>query len=180
MKQIHSLPGGWLLLAALALGLAPQAARAAVTPKDVQVVGRVLGFLSNPLSGDVRLGIVYDPANAASAADEQAMAGLLGSGLQVASVNLIPVPVPISNLAAAKVDVYFLVAGLGPQAASVGAQAAAQKAVCVTTDLTAVQAGSCAVAVQSDPKVQITVNKAALAGSGLAFGSAFMLMITEI
>jgi hypothetical protein len=44
----------------------------------------------------------------------------------------------------------------------------------------ATQAGNCAVSVQSDPKVQITVNKAAASASGVSFASAFLMMVTEI
>jgi hypothetical protein len=36
------------------------------------------------------------------------------------------------------------------------------------------------VAVQSAPAVKITVNKSAAAASGISFGAAFMMMITEI
>jgi hypothetical protein len=160
--------------------LTPFAASAAVTAKDIQVAGRVLGFTATPLTGDVKLGIVYDPANAASTADEQALMGILGSGLTVGGVNLIGVPVTIANVATTPADVLFLTAGLGAAGAAAGTEAAAKKQICITTDLSATQAGNCAVSVASDPKVQITVNKAAASGSGVSFGAAFMLMITQI
>jgi len=160
--------------------LTPFAASAAVTAKDIQVAGRVLGFTATPLTGDVKLGIVYDPANAGSTADEQALMGILGSGLAVGGVNLIGVPVTLANVASTPADVLFLTAGLGAAGAAAGTQAAAKKQICVTTDLAATQAGNCAVSVASDPKVTITVNKAAASASGVSFGAAFMLMITQI
>lgn len=169
-----------LSLAAVAAAMLCGPANAQVTAKDVQVAGRVLGFLDPPMSGDVTLGIVYDPSVAASVADEQALLGILGRGLQVAGVNLIPVPVPISGVASAQMGVYFLTSGLGAAAAQAGNAAAAQKAVCITTDASATRAGFCAVAVETDPKVNITVNKAAAGQSGTNFTSAFMLMIREI
>jgi hypothetical protein len=164
-------------LAALSMGLPAQAA---VTAKDVQVAGRVLAFTATPLSGDVRLGIVYDPGNAVSVADERALLGILGKGLPVGAVRLIPVPIPLGQLANTPADVLFLTAGLGASAAPVRTAADAQQIMCITTDLAATQAGDCAVAVQSDPKVEITVNKAAAAASSVSFGTAFMLMITQI
>jgi hypothetical protein len=160
--------------------LAPFAAHAAVTAKDIQVAGRVLGFTATPLTGNVHLGIVYDPSNAASTADEQALMGILGSGLTVGGVNLIGVPVTIANVATTPADVLFLTAGLGAAGAAAGTEAAAKKQICITTDLAATQAGDCAVSVASTPKVQITVNKAAASASGVSFGAAFMLMITQI
>ncbi len=163
-----------------AVALLPTLANAAVTAKDVQVAGRVLGFTAAPLTGNVKVGIVYDPANAASTADEAALVGILGSGLQVGSVTLIPVPIPIGNVASTPSDIIFLTAGLGIAGGKAGAQAAAEKILCITTDLSATQAGSCAVSIQTVPTVQITVSKAAAAASGISFASAFMLMITEI
>jgi hypothetical protein len=160
--------------------LAPAAAGAAVTATDIQVAARVLGFTTTPVTGTVKLGIVYDPANAASAADEAALLGILGSGLTVGAVTLVPVAVPIASVGSAAADVLFLTSGLGTGAAPAGAAAAAKKIICITTDAAANVAGDCAVAVQSDPAVKITVNKAAAAASGVSFGAAFMMMITEI
>lgn len=172
-------------LRSLALGIAmasllPLTAGAAVTAKDIQIAGNVVSFTSSPPSGNVKLGIVYDPANAASAADEQALVGILGSGLAVGGFTFVPVPIVIANVASTPADIFFLTAGLGAAAAQVGSAAASAKKLCITDDLSATQAGYCAVSVQSDPKVTITVNKAAAAASGISFASAFMLMVTQI
>jgi hypothetical protein len=167
-----------ILLAGLAA--AGGSAQAAVTPKDIQVAARVLGFTATPITGTVKLGIVYDPANAGSAADEQALLGILGSGLSVGAVTLVPVPVPVASVGSAGADVLFLTSGLGGGAAAAQQAAAAKKIMCITTDIAANAAGACAVAVQSAPSVKIIVNKAAADASGVSFGTAFMLMITEI
>lgn len=169
-----------LSLTIMAATFIPAAGHAQVTAKDMQVAGRVLNFTSSPYSGTVKLGIVYDPSVAASTADEQALAGILGSGLAIGSVTLVPVPVPLAQLGTAQVNVFFLTSGLGAAAAAVQKQAAAGKILCITTDLSATQAGYCAVSVQSDPKVQITVNKAAASATGISFASAFLMMVTEI
>jgi hypothetical protein len=160
--------------------LIPAASHAGVTAKDIQVAARVLGFTSSPLTGSVKMGIVYDPANTASAADEQALLGILGSGLAVGNVTLVPVPISIDKLGSTPADFLFLTAGLGTEATKVGTQVSAAKVLCITNDLAATQAGNCAVNVQTAPSVQITVNKATAAASGVSFASAFMLMITEI
>ena len=169
-----------MVSAFIAFSPAPAQAQAQVTAKDVQVAARVLNFTATPFTGNVKLGIVYDPSVAASAADEQALTGLLGSGLAVGSINLVPVPVPIGKLSSTPVDVLFLTSGLGAAGAAVGTQAASAKQLCITTDTAATAAGDCAVSVQSDPKVQITVNKASASATGVSFASAFLMMVTEI
>ncbi len=172
--------GRFIAMGMAVAGLLPLPAHAAVSAKDIQVVARVLGFTTTPLTGNVKMGIVYDAANAGSAADEQALLGILGSGLTVGALTLIPVPITIDKLGSTPAGFLFLTAGLGAEAAKVGSQANAAKLLCITNDLAATQAGSCAVTVQTANGVQITVNKAAAQSSGVAFASAFMLMITEI
>ncbi len=153
---------------------------AAASQKDMQIAGRVLGFVSTPITGDVKFGIVYDAANAASNKEEQDLVALLGSGLKVGNVNFIPVPVPIDKLDSTASDVLFLTGGLGADGAKVGAAAKAKKEICITADIAATQAGNCTLSIQSEPKVQITVNKAAADASGVSFSAAFKMMITEI
>ena len=174
MPRLHS------MLVCIGMFIAPTASHAAITAKDIQVAGRILGFTTTPLIGNIRMGIVYDPANARSETDERTLLGILGKGLPIGNITLIPVPITIENLATTPADVLFLTHGLGGEAAKVGAQANAAKTLCITTDLSATKAGNCAVSVQTAPNVQITINKAAAAASGIDFESAFLLMITEI
>jgi hypothetical protein len=169
-----------LSLSAAAL-LVPAPGQAAVSAKDVEVAARVLNFTATPYAGRVRFGIVYDPNDADSTADERAILAIMGTGLSVGSIELVPVPVPIARLRTVPADVLFLTTGLdGGGAAAVGNRAAAAKTLCITTDLAATQAGECAVSVQSDPRVEITINAAAASASGISFGSAFLMMVTEI
>ncbi len=174
---------GAICAAAILTPAAGQAAATAVpatTTREIQVAGRLLALTSNPLSGDVKMGIVYDPHDAASAQDERALAAILGSGLDVGDVTLIPVPIPIGRIGTSSTDIIFLTPGLGAEAALAGEQAVRKKILCITTDLAATQAGFCAVSLQIDTKVHISINVAALAASDISFTEAFMLMIREI
>jgi hypothetical protein len=160
--------------------LTAQASDAAVTSRDMQVAGRILALTSNPLSGDVRVGIVYDPDNPTSMQDERALKAILSGGLTVGDVNLIPVPVRIDRIGKIPTNILFLTTGLGAKAGLAGDQAAREKILCITPDPAATQAGFCALSLQVDAKVHITVNHAALAASDVSFTEAFMLMIHEI
>jgi len=167
-------------LAGAAVCALPLAGHAAVTAKDIQVAGRVLGFTANPPSGTLKFGIVYDPDIPGSARDEQDLLGILGTGLTIGNVTLVPVPIMISQIGTVPADLFFLTANMGADGAKVAAEATARKILCITTDLSETQAGNCALGVQTLPKVQITLNKAAAASSNVSFVSAFLLMITEI
>jgi hypothetical protein len=167
-------------IAALFSAVVAGAAFADVSQTDVEIGGRVLGFLTTPMSGDTKLSVIYAPVNAASTADEKALIGLLGTGLKAGNVTFQPAPVELDKIDAVTGGVIFLTAGLGADGAKVAAALKAKKLICITTDLAAVQAGYCAIHLKAVPKVQITVNKALAEQLGISFGAAFKLMITEI
>jgi hypothetical protein len=166
--------------AALLSSVLAGAALADVSQTDVEVGGRVLGFLATPISGETKLSVVYAPANPASTVDEKALIGLLGTGFKAGNVTFQPTPVELDKIDSVAGGVIFLTGGLGADGAKVAAMLKAKKLICITTDLAAVQAGYCAIHLKAVPKVQITVNKALADQLGISFGAAFKLMITEI
>jgi hypothetical protein len=169
-----------LVMGVAVLTVAGSAALADVTQTDVEIGGRVLGFLATPMTGDTKLSVVYAPGNAASAAEQKALMGILGSGLKVGNVTFQPTAVELDKVESVGGGVVFMTGGLGADAAKVAAVLKAKKLICMTTDIAVVQGGYCAIHLKSVPKVQITVNKALADQIGISFGAAFKLMITEI
>ena len=167
-------------LATCCLVLFGASARAQFTLNDLQIAGRALGFLEKPLSGDVKAAIVYAPEDPRSVAEADALKGLLGDGLRVGNVKLVPVLVPVAELGRADVALFFLTAGITDAGTkSVTAAAMAKHTPCITTDLAQVRAGVCAMGVRAQPKIEIFVNRAAAARTNLAFSAVFRIMITE-
>jgi len=171
---------GLCLLAAGALAtIGP--ARADITAKDVQVMGRALGFTENPPTGEVNIGIVYAPGNPQSAKEADDLKAMLGAGLKAGNVTLKPVMIKIDELAGAgDVAAFLLTEGVGADGAKLGAAAKSKKKPCVTIDIAQVQSGACVMGIKSEPKVEIVVNKAAAADSGVSFAASFRMMITEL
>jgi len=167
-------------LAACCLVLLCAGARAQFTLNDLQIAGRALGFLEKPLSGDVKAGIVYAPDDPRSVAEADALKDLLGQGLRVGNVRLVPVLVPVAELSRAGVALFFLTTGMtDADTKLVTAAAVAKRTPCITTDLSQVRAGVCAMGVRAQPKIEIFVNRAAAATTNLAFSAVFRMMITE-
>jgi hypothetical protein len=52
--------------------------------------------------------------------------------------------------------------------------------LCITGDVAQVEAGHCVLSVQSDPRVQIVLNRALAADYGIGFATAFRMLIHEI
>jgi len=166
-------------LLACALMVTASAARADITGSDLQIAARALSFIENPPIGEVRVGIVFAPGIPSSMTEAQALQRMLGDGLRAGRLVLKPVMVKANETAAADVGLFFLTAGLGEEAVPVANSSKAKHIPCVTTDLDQVRAGLCVMGVRSAPRVEILVNRAAAADSGVVFSTAFRTLITE-
>src|SRR5450631_1995002 len=93
------------LLLMYCAGLLALPAQAAITAGDLQIMGRALGFLDKPLSGEVTVGIVYSADNPQSARDADDMQRMLQGGLRVGNVLLKPIMVSLERVAQANADV---------------------------------------------------------------------------
>lgn len=170
-----------LLAAGVAITALTLPARAQVKTIDMVVVGRALSFVDNLRHhSPVRLGIVYDPQNAQSAQQAQAVDAMLRSGLRIGSLTFEPVMVPIAALNKSRVEAFFLTDGLGPTAAAVGQATRARKMPCITFDLSEVRNGACAMGIRTHPRVDVFVNRAAAAASGLELAAVFRILTVDI
>jgi ABC-type uncharacterized transport system substrate-binding protein len=163
-------------------GLAAAApASAGVTPVDLQIAARALGFMQKPLTGEVRVGIVYVPGNAESSEEASALQTLMGEVFKAGNLVLRPVMIKLEQLEHADVGIFFLTSGVsgdgGPRVAAASRRA---RIPCVTVDIEQVRSGACVMGVRSHPKVEILVNRAAAASSGIEFSTVFRIMITEL
>lgn len=157
-------------------------ASADVGLKDVQVVAKTLGFASPPLSGSIKVAIVFDPALPQSQKDADDLKGILGTGLVAGAATLMPAMVPIAQLDASLdgVGVVFITGGMSSHYDRIFTLAKGKKLLSVSNDVACVQAGRCVMGVKSDPKVEIIVNKTAADTSSVGFAPAFRMMISEI
>lgn len=171
--------GKWLGLLAVGALAAPVVA-ADVTLLDLQVAARALSFMEKPLSGRVRVGVVYSPQSPRSTSQAQQLRAQLGAGMKVGNLELVPVMVPLGDAKTAGVDLFLLTEYVPPGEMSLAGISKARQIPCVTTDLAMVKNGSCIMAVSSKPKIEIIVNRNAAIDSGLRFATAFRVMVTEI
>ena len=99
-------------------------------------------------------------------------------GLRVGPLVLRARPADLNAIAAGGFSIVIAAAGAaGPRLAQAAHMA---RALCVTRDIEAVRAGTCTMAITTEPRVEITVNHAAAAAAGIDFAAAFRMMIKEI
>jgi hypothetical protein len=166
-------------MGALALTIAAPGVASADAAKDLQVAGRALTFLENGPTGKATLGIVFDPSKPASVAEKDAVMAAIGGGYNAGALTLVGVPIPIAAIGGAGGVKALFVTG-GVNYAAVGAAAKAKNLVSIGSDPACVKSGACVMGVSTDPKVEITVNRAAAAAVGASFKAAFRMMIKEI
>jgi hypothetical protein len=151
----------------------------ATTKKDIEILGRALGFVEGSLPNNVSVSVIHNPSIPESKAHADELMDLMGSGLAAGKITFTSKLVDASNLGSLSgSQVAFSTKGLGATEAS-AFTAASGGGVIVVGELACVDAGNCVISVTSTPSVKIYVSKAAAAQSSVSFADAFRMMITE-
>ena len=164
-----------VVLAAVAFTGAP--AYADVTEKDIQIMGRVLGFIQNGPEGEVRLGIVYNPDSSASKQTAQSIADMMGSGKKAGKVTFTPVVISSSEVSSSGATVVLVLDGVN--ITKVVSAVSGKGIVTIGQSRDCLDNKSCVIVVESAPRVEIMVSRFASDATGVSFASAFRAMIKE-
>jgi hypothetical protein len=166
-----------ILLPAIAAIAVAAPAMAETTTRDLEVIGRALGFVEGASGSDRTVAIVYD---AASEAEAQALASAMSGGLSAGRVTLNGRLVSSSDLSGLSgVDAAVLL-GSAASDSNVASAVNSSGAMSVSTDMSCVESGGCVMGVQSAPSVRIVVNRANANAASVSFAAAFAMMIEEI
>ncbi|HEX2791389.1 MAG TPA: hypothetical protein VHN17_13240 [Steroidobacteraceae bacterium] len=171
-------PRLWAPLVCSALMALPAAAQ--VSDTTLLVAARALSFLQHPPQGEIIVGIVYQPGNAQSTLEATQLNAMMEDGFRAGQLVLRPRLITLDELAGSNVGLYFLTSELGHAAIALAQLNRSRKIPCITTDIVQVRDGNCAMGVRAIPRVEILVNRAAAAASGMTFSEAFRVMITEL
>lgn len=170
-----------LLTALAVMLLAGMPAHADITKADVQVAARALSFVSDPLSGTARVGIVYAKSSPRSVREAERLRRILVDGLRIGAVELRPVLVETADVADADVELFFLTEHMAAtETPNLLGNNNRQPILCITTDIEQVRNGACVMGIRSQPKVEVFVNRASAAANGITFSTVFRVMITEL
>lgn len=156
-------------------------ARAEVGVKDFQIIGRTLSLLSSKPTGRFALAIVYAPDVATSRQEAEGIQSVLGSGLTIGGLTLVPSLVPVGQLQGLEgAGAVFVTQGLGNRHGDIFAATSGRRLLSITQDTTCVQASRCVLSLTTQPQVQIVLNRRAAEASQVSFASAFRLLVSEI
>lgn len=159
----------------------PGTAGAETSKKDVLVASRALNFITPKADGTVTAAIIYDPSDAASKADADALVATIGDKLKAGKVSLSAKLVDIANLGdLGGARIAFIAKNTANHHGAIANALASSGVLAASTDLSCVESGKCALGVRTSPKVEIFVNKAAAGAAGIDFLPAFLMMVKEV
>jgi len=152
---------------------------AAPDESELQIIARMLSFLNKPLTGTVRVGLVYGQENSRSFDEASSLRHLMGGGFKSGNVTLQPVPLSLKDAGRANVDLLILMDEVSRTAPAQSVLTNVRKLPCVTLDLEQVKNGSCAIGIETSPRTEILVNRAVAVRNEIGFAGAFRMLITE-
>jgi hypothetical protein len=165
-------------LAILAARVPSNAQTASFTAQDLQVLGRAITFLQPEPATDPVIAIAYAPSDPASRRDAEGIASLIRASAAAGRISPHAKIVDVNAVETAGATIVIAASGAnGPRLSAV---TRAARALCVTTDVEAVRAGLCAMAINTEPRVEIILNHAVSVASGIEFVAAFRMMIREM
>jgi len=181
LTKVRNILASALLATGLLLPL-PLGAQSApyVTDKDIEVAVRTFSFVYGMPKGEVTIEIVYDPDNAASAAEAGQLKKIIGGGDEFANRQVRAKMVPLSQMGTTKSRIAYVTHGLEPHYDLLLEKAKANKMLTFSTDFQCVGSQKCVMGVEASPGIRIEISRAATAASDLEFSQALKLMIREV
>lgn len=160
------------------IGSVVHASPASLSGQDLQVLGTALTFMQPRPSSEGTVAIVYAAGDRGSREDAEAIMAAIGNGLTAARTTLAPRLVEADSLATTDFSVAIVAAGANSEIVMRAVRA--RHALCVTADQAAVQQGVCTMAIRSGGRVEIVLNHQVAEHTGIAFATAFRMMVHEL
>jgi hypothetical protein len=180
LTKVRNILASVLIATGLLLPLSVHAQSAPyVTDNDIEVAVRTFSFVYGMPKGDVTIEIVYDPNNAASAAEASQLKEIIGKRA-FANRQVRAKMVPLSQMGSTKSRIAYVTHGLEPQYDLLLEKAKANKMLTFSTDFQCVSSQKCVMGVEASPGIRIEISRAATAASDLEFSQALKLMIREV
>ncbi len=159
------------------LACAVPASAASLSSRDVQIIAKALGFLDPAPHGGI-IAVVYATGDAASKADAAGIVALFGDGLTSGGGMLTAKQIDAKSFGNGTGYVAIILAAGAEDTGLGNTKSHGLLSISATDSL--VRSGRCVMAVHSEPRVDITVNRAAAQAAGIDFTAAFGMLVHEI
>ncbi len=165
-------------IASFLCGLASPAC--AADKADLSVALKTLPLLTNKITGSAVLAVVYDPANAQSKADADALKTALDAGIEApGGIKITGLMVPLSDVGTKLSQAKLAFITTGSCTDAVSAAAGSSSVLTITTDLECVKTNKSVLGVVSSPSVEIYYSKTAADLAKIGFAQAFTMLAKQ-
>lgn len=155
----------------------------AATDKDDLAVGvKTMPLLEKKIQGNATVAVVFNPADAGSKSEADAIKGIFDAGLEApGGVKLSGSLVPVSDLGKISGSrIVVLTGGLKSSFDAIAAAVNGAGALSLSTDLDCVRSNKCILGVVSKPSVEIYFSSKAAADANVSFAPAFTMLVKKI
>lgn len=155
---------------------------AATDQADLSVGMKTLPLLTNKITGSAVLAIVYNPANPISKEEATSIKAILDNGFAApGDLKLTGIYVPVGELGKISGSkIAILTSGLDVDYNAIGATAAKNGVLTMSTDLNCVRANKCVLGIVSKPHVEIYYSPEAANASRISFEQTFTMLVKQI
>jgi hypothetical protein len=139
-------------------------------------------LMTDKISGDVTLGIIYDPTLMSSKSDAENIKKIVDAGIDLpGGGKLSALLVSVEELGKlSRVRAAFITPGLESHFADIALATSAASVLTMTTDVACVKAGTCIIGVATKPGVTIYFNKTAADAAKIEFSQAFAMLVRQL
>ncbi len=153
----------------------------ATEQSDIDASLKALPLLINKISGDATMAIVYDPADATSKNDAQAIQSIVQAGVQIpGGGKLSTILVGINELGKlSRAKIAFLTPGITSHYDDINTATSAASILTFSTDIDCVKAAKCIIGVVTKPSVIIYYSKPAAEAAKIEFSQNFSMLVKQ-
>ncbi len=147
---------------------------------DLSVELKTLPLLTNKITGQAVVAIIYNPALSESKTEAESLKATIDAGVEApGGVKLTAILVSTDNLSKlSEAKIGIVTAGGCTDAVS--AAAATYGVLTMSSDLECVKANRCIIGVVSRPSVEIYLSKSAADAAKIGFSQAFIMIVKQV
>lgn len=149
---------------------------------DLIIGMKTLPLLNTKISGNIKVAIVYDPAQSSSEQEANSLKSIIDSGLDLPgdlSVDGVMVPTTqMGKIAGSRIA--LITTGLDNYYNAISATSSQNKILTMSTDLNCVRQNKCVLGIISKPRVEIYYSRIAAENAQISYGEAFTTLIKPV
>lgn len=149
--------------------------------KDVSVIRQILNFLKPKPGNPFYIAIMYNPTEKQSQDDSIQLKNIINNGSKIHDLNIIAEAVSINNLKELKnYNAIIMGKDVSNYYSNIFQAVSEYKLISFTNDLKCVENSLCTLYIETNPSIEIVLNKSAAQKSSISFTSTIVMMVMEI